>query len=594
MSKRNSFLVGKAFRAYLMATVLTVAATQIASLVDATLVGQLISAEALGAVNISKPVLQLTFSIGNLFIIGGSILTGMAIGTGDREQANRLFTKCLIAVVVAGLLILSCGLIWFDEILGMLCNSDNLREMAGQYLQVTFITMLPFLLSYMLETYVIVDGSPKLATIAVVISNIANVVLDITFISVFHWGVRGAATATLIMYVLSALILLWHFVRKKEGQKVLALDLGQEKGALGRMSMMGLPVTLTTFLIAVQIACCNIVAIEHLGDVGVVTFAVCIALLSFSMIFVSGTMRTIQPVGAILKGIGDSKGVLLMMWQSYKFLLLSLAIYSAVILIFPDEVCALFGVKDDFMSSIVADALPAFAMYIILEGLYSLLIPAYQFYDHNNLALFVALSKALFPMLGFWLMAIYCPEFAWWGFFMGMLLVIFILMPVTFHMQQKNVFLSPILLVPLPSKAEVFDLSIPADLSHINDATDGLMEFLKDKELSTRAMNYSALCMEELIKNIAEHSGAHFIDIRVIVCNATRIDIQKKVSISLHDDGKAFNPVEETNVAHPEEVEDKIGLALVHSISSDIRYEYLFNQNMVTIEVEDLKMHYYP
>ena len=299
MSKRNSFLVGKAFRAYLMATVLTVAATQIASLVDATLVGQLISAEALGAVNISKPVLQLTFSIGNLFIIGGSILTGMAIGTGDREQANRLFTKCLIAVVVAGLLILSCGLIWFDEILGMLCNSDNLREMAGQYLQVTFITMLPFLLSYMLETYVIVDGSPKLATIAVVISNIANVVLDITFISVFHWGVRGAATATLIMYVLSALILLWHFVRKKEGLKVLALDLGQEKGALGRMSMMGLPVTLTTFLIAVQIACCNIVAIEHLGDVGVVTFAVCIALLSFSMIFVSGTMRTIQPVRTI-------------------------------------------------------------------------------------------------------------------------------------------------------------------------------------------------------------------------------------------------------------------------------------------------------
>ena len=124
-----------------------------------------------------------------------------------------------------------------------------------------------------------------------------------------------------------------------------------------------------------------------------------------------------------------------------------------------------------------------------------------------------------------------------------MLLVIFILMPVTFHMQQKNVFLSPILLVPLPSKAEVFDLSIPADLSHINDATDGLMEFLKDKELSTRAMNYSALCMEELIKNIAEHSGAHFIDIRAIVCNATRIDIQKKVSTVARSSsiGKGFS-----------------------------------------------------
>ena len=102
-------MVGRAFRAYLAATVLTVAATQVASLVDAALVGSLISAEALGAVNISKPILQLTFSVGNLFIIGASVLAGMAIGGGDRGQANRIFTRCFQSVGISGLLILLFG-----------------------------------------------------------------------------------------------------------------------------------------------------------------------------------------------------------------------------------------------------------------------------------------------------------------------------------------------------------------------------------------------------------------------------------------------------------------------------------------------------
>lgn len=571
MQKRNSFLVGKAFKAYLLATVLTVAATQIASLVDASLVGQLISAEALGAVNISKPILQLTFSIGNLFIIGGSILTGMAIGNGDRDKANRIFTRCLLAVTIAGVIIVAVGMIWFDQILNMLCNSDNLRQQAGEYMRISFITMLPFLISYMLETYVIVDGSPKLATVAVIISNVMNVILDIIFISVFHWGVEGAASATMIMYILSALILLVHFRKKGSNAKTLRLNLGKEKGIMGQMAMMGLPITITTFLIAVQIAACNLVAIRYLGDIGVVTFAVCITLLAFSMIFVSGTMRTIQPVGAILKGMGDARGILLMMGSAYRFLALCLIVYTAAIVVIPDQVSALFGVKDASMLPIVAKALPVFALNIILEGIYSLFIPAYQFYDHNKLAMYVALSKAVFPMFGFWAFAAWLPEYAWWGFFVGQLAVAVFLLPVTANERRKNRLNSPVLLIPLQSEAEVFDISIPSRVENINDVTDAIVPFITSKGLTPSIANYSALCCEELIKNIAEHSTAHFIDVRAMVADG-------KVTVSLHDDGAAFNPIDAAD-------KEQIGLQLVRIATTSMKYDYLFNQNMVTVEV---------
>lgn len=582
--RRNSFLVGKAFKAYLLATVLTVAATQIAQIVDASLVGQLISAEALGAVNFSKPVLQMTFSIGNLFIIGGSVLAGMAIGTGDRDKANRIFTICLGVVIAAGIVILVCGEVFFDFFLSLLCNSDALRGMAGEYMRITFITMLPFLISYILETYVIVDGAPKLATSAVIISNILNIILDITFIKFCGWGVQGAALATCIMYTVSVLILLIHFLKKKEGQKTFSLDFHREKGILGQMAKMGLPMTITTFLIAIQIAGANIISIKYLGNDGVIAYAVCIALLGFSMIFVAGTMRTIQPVGAILKGMGDSRGILLMMGRAYRFLTICLLAMTAIILIFPNFVSGLFGVKDAAMLPYVGKAIAIFTVYIILEGIFSLFIPVYQFYDHSTMANYVALAKSVFPIIGFWIAAVASPENAWWGFAFGQIAVWVFMIPFTVVARKKDPTLSRTLLIPIQSEREAFDISIPARLESMKEATDGILSFLTSNGVSDHSAKHSVLCCEELINNIIGHSNAHFIDVKAIVADG-------KATISLHDDGTAFDPVKKAeecaaNQTDDETGDEQLGLNIVREIASNIRYDYIFNQNMVTVEVQ--------
>lgn len=463
----------------------------------------------------------------------------------------------------------ACGWIWFDEILNALCNSETLRPMAGAYMKIMFCSMLPFLLSYMLETFVIVDGEPRWATVAVVVGNVKNIILDILFIKVFQWGVEGAAVATMIMYILSTVMLVGHFMRKRNGATCLRWDSQMKMCSFGQIVTMGLPVTLTTFLIAVQIAVCNWLAIRYLGDTGVVTFAVCIALLAFSMIFVSGTMRTIQPVGAILKGMRDARGVILMMGRAYRFLTLSLLILCGLILVIPELVAALFGVKEAAMQSIVAQALPVFAINIFLEGVYSLLIPAYQFYNHNKLALFVALAKAILSMLGFWWMASCLTPWAWWGFALGQVAMGLILFPITYHLRKQNGALSKVLLIPEEAASSVMDISVATKIDQIQSATSTLMNFLAENGISESRCNYSALCLEELLKNIIDHGHAHFVDVRGLVA-------EQKISISLHDDGVAFNPVE-----HIEQ--DQIGLTLVRKISCDMKYEYLFNQNMITI-----------
>ena len=72
--KRDSYLVGKAFRSYLTASVLTVAAAQVAGIVDASIVGNIIGEEGLAAVNVCKPVLQAVFALSVLLVGGGTMM----------------------------------------------------------------------------------------------------------------------------------------------------------------------------------------------------------------------------------------------------------------------------------------------------------------------------------------------------------------------------------------------------------------------------------------------------------------------------------------------------------------------------------------
>ena len=119
--KRDSYLVGKAFRSFLFASVMTVAASQMGAFIDGLMVTWFISDTAMSAINIAMPVLQLYFSLCLLLGVGGTILAGKAIGSHDRDLASRIFAISVSTAVITGLVLGTVGLIFFNPILGLLC-----------------------------------------------------------------------------------------------------------------------------------------------------------------------------------------------------------------------------------------------------------------------------------------------------------------------------------------------------------------------------------------------------------------------------------------------------------------------------------------
>lgn len=440
--------VDRMFGNYLSASILTIAAVQVANIVDASLVGNIIGENGLAAVNVCRPVLQAIFSLSVFFVSGGTMLVGMAIGRKDKDGADRIFSLSMMMIVGVAALITLVGLAVLGPLAQMLCKSKAVLPLARDFMRVMLASAVPMMLMTAVDFYVTVDGEPKRASFAVIISNVVNLVLDIVFMKYLGMGIAGAALATCVMYIVCILLVLPHFRRAG----TLRLTTNVRKSDFKPIVAYGMPLFISSILLSVQFACNNIVCGRYFGDSGLVAYAVCMQLLVFSTIFLNGTYRTIQPIGSILKGRGDVDGIRRLIRLAYRFLLVSLAVFSAVTVIFPRQISMLLGVEELENISVTVAAIPAFTIQIVLQTLLGNLAPVYQIYSRNKLALFLSVIQAILPFLGFWLfseISVRCPSVnPWLGFAAGQLAsAILLLIPVNM-IRRKNPSLGPLFLVP--------------------------------------------------------------------------------------------------------------------------------------------------
>lgn len=567
MQERKATLVNKAFGQYLWASVLTVAATQIANIVDATIVGNLVGADGLAAVNLSKPLLQTYFAVTCLFVPSATMLAGMAIGKGDKAKADKLFTFSMAVSLLLSIVFVLAGNIWFGPLSKMLCQSDTLRPLSDSFMRVTLYSAVPQMIMLTLQQFVTMDGDPKMVSRAVIVGNVFNILLDIIFIKYCGWGIAGAATATVVMYFICILMVLPHF-RRKDCVRLRKTRLREiEKG---KVLSIGLPFFFSTVLISVQYIGNNYVASRYLGDDGLVALAVCIQLFAFSMIILNGTLRAIQPVGSILKGMDDSRGMLMLMKRGYSFMAVCFAVFTAILVFFPIQIASLLGVSSAGELDMVKSALPLFSLHIVMQGVLCTLLPVFQFYNRKGLALLLSVAQTLLPMLCFLLL-----RGNWIGFFVGQVLTGLAILIWEMVLRHKDPGLCRFLLIPMKDERKVLDMTLTATSQSLSDALADLRSSLSSNGLDSRTVYVAAVCTEEFVGNIIRHGHAGAIDLAATVNDGL-------VNISIHDDGIPFNPVE---AAKASDAKIGLGLTLANEYCKDISYKYIFNQNMVTLKV---------
>ncbi len=193
--------------------------TYLYNVVDGIFVGQGVGSAALGAVNLAVPFITFSVAVAAMFPMGGATIVAIRMGRKDKEGANRAFITSLSLTLVLSVALMVIGMVFSRQIVtfsGAKGLSAQMREMSAQYLFYYSAFSVPTLISACLSVFVRNDGSPTLSFVGMCAGAAANIFLDWLFLFPLDMGIVGAAVASGLGQILSILILLSHFILKKE------------------------------------------------------------------------------------------------------------------------------------------------------------------------------------------------------------------------------------------------------------------------------------------------------------------------------------------------------------------------------------------
>ena len=160
---------------------------------------------ALTGVGLTFPVVTLIMAFTALFGIGGVPLFSIERGAGNDEKAGRILGNSFALLLGSSVVLTAVGYIFMKPILFAFGASEDSFVYAREYLNI-YLTGTTFsMLSTGLNGYINAQGFPKVGMYSIIIGAVCNIVLDPVFIFALDMGVAGAALATVISQIVSAL-----------------------------------------------------------------------------------------------------------------------------------------------------------------------------------------------------------------------------------------------------------------------------------------------------------------------------------------------------------------------------------------------------
>lgn len=191
------------------------------NIVDQIFIGQGVGKLGNAATSVSFPLTTICLAIGLMIGLGASSGFNLELGRKNKEKAKTIAGSSVGTLVICGVVICILVRLFLKPMLIAFGATDNILPFAMEYAGITSFGI-PFLLfSTGTNPLVRADQSPRYSMTAVITGAILNTILDPIFIFVFDWGITGAAWATVISQMISALMLVAYFFRFKSVQFVL-------------------------------------------------------------------------------------------------------------------------------------------------------------------------------------------------------------------------------------------------------------------------------------------------------------------------------------------------------------------------------------
>jgi putative MATE family efflux protein len=387
------------------------------NLIDTIFIGHAVGALGIAALSIVFPVQIIFVGIAQINGIGCASLVSIALGEKNKNRAEFILGNAWSLSLISGIVMTIILSVFSDYILRLLGVTATILPYAKVYFNIIVLGA-AFMMFYLVGINVIrAEGNPKAAMMIVLVSSIFNVILDIIFIFILHKGLYGAALASLITQILTAVYILYFFLSHKSSLAISLRYFVVEKTIALKIFGVGLSSFLRMATNSIILIILNRLLGIYGGDVAIAVYGILNRVMIFANLPVLGITEGLQPI------IGYSYGAKLFKRLKKAVRLGSLAASSysllifIVLLLFPGFIIRLF-VSESNINLLGGHALHILAPALLSLGFQTVASGMFQSIGKIKPSLFLSLLRNvfLFIPLVFILASYYHLEGIWFSF----------------------------------------------------------------------------------------------------------------------------------------------------------------------------------
>lgn len=207
----DHFTFGRLIR-FTLPSMLMMIISSIYCVVDGIMVSNYVGTTAFAALNLIWPFVAVIGSFGFMMGTGGSALVAKRLGEKREEEARSIFSLITYTTIAIAVTLGILGRLFVRDVAILLGAEGELVELCCEYADILLLMMPSYMLQVFYQSLMVTAERPKMGMWITIAAGVMNMLLDVLFIYVFHWGLRGAAWATALSQCIGAIIPLCYFI----------------------------------------------------------------------------------------------------------------------------------------------------------------------------------------------------------------------------------------------------------------------------------------------------------------------------------------------------------------------------------------------
>ena len=365
--------IGHLLMRFAIPSVVSMLVNALYNIVDQIFIGTGVGYLGNAATTVSFPLQTIILALGTMIGAGASAYAAIKLGEKREQEAEHTLGNAFFMLVLAGIIIMVVGLVFLEPILYLFGATAKNFAYSQDYASIILLGTVFNLLGIGLSNMARTDGSPNIAMLSMIAGAVLNTILDPIYIFVFHWGVKGAAIATITSQIIGAVILVYYFL-KKSTMRLHISQMKIKKTIFVSILSLGFSSCITqTAATIMQVVMNN--SLVYYGDLTSITGDVALSamgiVLKISMIITSiciGIGIGAQPILGFNKGARQPKRIKETYKKASSIAVLTSIIGWGVCIAIPGVILSLFGSSDPVFSTFAQRAMRIYMLGIFTAG----------------------------------------------------------------------------------------------------------------------------------------------------------------------------------------------------------------------------------